>query len=197
MGEGALALHRQATVADVHAHPSLKVSLFQRSLGSRGGPPAAAFSPFSPRTSFPRLEEGGVDVLFSALPVPEASLLDDVPLLKLLRRVTPNVWAELVAPPYYQVTMNALAAMEAQVEQGEPGQKRFARVARRAAALDAILAGGDEAPLAIVHPIEGAHCLQGIAAGKHVSTCRTRPRRRPSTRSSPTRRASSAAVWPC
>lgn len=39
MGEGALALHRQATVADVQAHPSLKVSLFQRSLESRGAPP--------------------------------------------------------------------------------------------------------------------------------------------------------------
>jgi hypothetical protein len=35
------------------------------------------------RTSFPRLGEGGVDVLFSALHVPEAPLLEDVPLLKI------------------------------------------------------------------------------------------------------------------
>lgn len=168
MSEEALALHRQATVVDVHAHPSLKVSLFRRSLASRGGPPAAAFSPFSLRTSFPRLEEGGVDLLLSALHVPEAPLLDDIPLLKLLRRITPRVWAELVAPPYFAATMNALEAMEAQVEQRVPGQKRFARLARSVAELDAILAGGDEAPIAIVHTVEGAHCLQGIVAGKRV-----------------------------
>ncbi|MDT8304691.1 MAG: membrane dipeptidase [Anaerolineae bacterium] len=168
MGEDALRLHREATVVDVHAHPALKASLFRRSLASRGGPPAAAFSPFSLRTSFPRLEEGGVDVLFSAIHVPEARLLADVPLLRLLRLFAPGVWREIVTPSYFQATLNSLQTMEAQVEAGVPGQKRYAQVVRNVAELDAVLAGGPDAPVAIVHTIEGAHSLQGEAAGKEV-----------------------------
>jgi membrane dipeptidase len=44
----------------------------------------------------------------------------------------------------------------------------LARLARTVAELDAILAGGDEAPIAIVHTVEGAHSLQSIVAGKSV-----------------------------
>jgi hypothetical protein len=58
--------------------------------------------------------------------------------------------------------------MEAQVQRGEPRQKRLARLARSLPELDAILAGGDEAPIAIVHTVEGAHSLQGMVAGKSV-----------------------------
>jgi microsomal dipeptidase-like Zn-dependent dipeptidase len=160
-------LHHDAVVVDVHAHPALKASLFRRSLTSRGGTAAAAFSPFSLRTSFPRLAEGGVDLLFSAIHVPEAPLLADVPLLRTLRLLAPGVWRELVSPTYFQATLNSLATLEQQAE-GSAALQRPARLARSLAELDALLAGGETAPIAIVHTIEGAHSLQGEAAGKAV-----------------------------
>lgn len=167
MADGSLAFHHQATVVDVHAHPALKASLFRRSLASRGGPAAAAFSPFSLRTSFPRLADGGVDLLFSAIHVPEAPLLDSVPLLRALRLLTPGVWRELVSPSYFQATLHSLTTLEEQIE-ASAALKRPARLARRLAELDAILAGGESAPIAVVHTIEGAHSLQGEVAGKAV-----------------------------
>ena len=56
-------IHQDATIIDLHAHPSLKASLFYRYLGQRIYPSPRAFDPFAVRTNFPRLHEGGVDML--------------------------------------------------------------------------------------------------------------------------------------
>lgn len=166
-GADPLTLHRQSTLVDLHAHPSLKVNLFHRSLHSRTGPAGAAFWPFSLRTSFPNLREGGVDVLLSAIHVPEAPLLDDLPILKLLRFLSPRTWRQMVSPPYFQATLRALQAMEAQVEERKSSEgNRPVQMARSVAELEAILAQGQDGPIAIVHTVEGAHSLQGQVAGK-------------------------------
>jgi membrane dipeptidase len=167
-GSDYLALHHEATVVDVHAHPALKVNLFRRSLASRGGTAGAAFSPFSLRTSFPRLEAGGVDVLLSALHVAEAPLFADVPLLRLLWLLAHPTWRQFVAPSYFQATLNAMEAMEAQINRPKRRLSRPVQLARSVAELDAILGEGEGGPIAIVHTIEGAHSLQGEVAGKAV-----------------------------
>lgn len=168
--DASIDLHRSATLIDLHAHPSLKVSLFRRSLRGRAGPVGAAFWPFSLRTAFSRLDAGGVDVLLSALHIPEAPLFDDIPLLKLLRILTPRTWRHFVSPSYFQATMRALEEMEAQVRENRPANgRRSVQLARSLAELEAILALGDEAPIAIVHSIEGAHSLQDDVSGKEVA----------------------------
>lgn len=162
-------LHRQASVVDLHAHPSFQVSLFRRSLASWAGPAGAAVWPFRPRTSFPKLRQGDVDLLLSALYAPEAPLFEDVPLLKLLRFLKPGVWRGMVSPAYDRATLNALKAMEAQVaESPTPPGERPVQLVRSVAELDAIIDRGEDAPIAIVHTLEGAHGLQGEVAAKQV-----------------------------
>ncbi len=159
-------LHDEATVVDLHAHPALKATLFRRSLRHRLGPVSTRFSPFSLRTSFANLVDGGVDVLLSAVYVPEAPLLAHIPLLRLFRLLQPAAWREFIRPSYFQATVNAIAEMERQVaahgRRRRPGA-RAVQVARTPAALEACLA---TRALAVVHCLEGAHGLHGAAAGK-------------------------------
>jgi hypothetical protein len=82
-------IHNQATVVDLHAHPAFNVSLFNRLLTSRIYPSSRAFDPFSVRTNFPRLKEGGVDILLSVVHPPERGILEECPPLNLLRYVMP------------------------------------------------------------------------------------------------------------
>ena len=51
-------IHEESIVVDLHAHPSLKVSLFNRTLTSRVRA-SRSFDPFGVRTDFGDLKEGG------------------------------------------------------------------------------------------------------------------------------------------
>lgn len=57
-------IHQASTIVDLHAHPSLKVTLFNRMLTARFKA-SRSFDPFGVRTDFPKLLDGGVDVLLS------------------------------------------------------------------------------------------------------------------------------------
>ena len=57
-------------IIDMHAHPSLKASIFKRTL-TRSHAASRTFNPFSMRTDFQKLEDGGVDVLLSSIYAPE------------------------------------------------------------------------------------------------------------------------------
>jgi len=162
-----LALHHQATLVDVHAHPSLKSALFHRDLTKRARPVLAFFWPPSVRTNFPALQAGGVDVLLSAVYAPEKRLLDDFPLIRLLRFVPwPSVrraWRTLIVPPYFTVANRLLDDVEQQTAahnkkaERRAGQRRV-RVVHAVAELDAVIDQGD---IAFVHTVEGAHNIEG------------------------------------
>lgn len=168
-----LTLHHRATVVDLHAHPSLKVALFHRDLRRRSRAVLAFFWPPSVRTNFPALAEGGVDVLLSAIYAPEKRLLDDIPPLKLLRYipwpVVRRAWNTLIKPPYFTVTMHLLDELEQRIAQHNQsrGIQRPVAVARSVDELDRLLALGDAAPIAFVHTVEGAHCLQGDTSSEN------------------------------
>ena len=85
-------VHFDATLVDLHAHPALKATMFYRSLGKRVYPSPRAFDPLAVRTNFPRLHEGGVDVLLSNVYAPERGIINSAPPLKLLRYITPRLW---------------------------------------------------------------------------------------------------------
>lgn len=74
--------YRDSTIVDLHAHPSLKVSLFNRTLTSRFRA-NRSFDPFSVRTDLPKLKQGGLDVLLSTVYAPEKDILDECWLLKI------------------------------------------------------------------------------------------------------------------
>lgn len=163
-------LHFDGIVVDLHAHPSLKVALFRRQLTKRiRGATSNMFWPPAMRTDFTKLQDGGIDLLLSAVYVPEAPILKEIPLLRLLRYAKRSVWQELVAPPYFVAAVNALEDMEREADrrnqQLKPGQ-RPVRVAKSVKEMDDALAERENPPIVFVHTIEGAHNLQGEKAGK-------------------------------
>ena len=156
-------VHDSATVVDLHAHPSLKASLFQRDLSKRHGTQKRFFWPFSVRTSFPLLAEGGIDVLLSAALAVERNIISDIPLLHVMRYVKPSTWRNIFGRSYYEVTTDALDILEAQADRHNqrPGRGRKVRVVRNVHELNSAVSQGASGPIALVHTIEGAHSLEG------------------------------------
>lgn len=151
-----------STIVDLHAHPSLKASLFNRALTSRFRA-SRSFDPFGVRTDFPKLREGGVDVLLSTVYAPEKGILEECRYLRALRYLLPSAWNRVFTRTYLDVTMDMLDTIEAQVkgavdpETGKP----IAKIVRSVRELEELLALGEGRPIGIVHNVEGAHSLDG------------------------------------
>jgi microsomal dipeptidase-like Zn-dependent dipeptidase len=160
----------------------MKALLFRRGLTGRVWQPAGIrgeMNPLSVRTSFDKLQAGGVDVLLSTVYAPEQRLLNDIHVLKLIplryARYLPfsfarHLWRNFVEPTYFEVTTGMLDGMEEQVatynEKRTPGQ-REARVVHSAEELKAIVDQGRDGPIAFVHNVEGAHSLEGSISRQH------------------------------
>jgi membrane dipeptidase len=157
-------VHFDAPLVDLHAHPALKASLFYRSLGQRIYPSPRAFDPLAVRTNFPRLKEGGVDVLLSVIYAPEIGITDSAPPLKLLRYIAPRLWQKVYGRGYYVLANEMMDVIEAQAQNAKDEQtgRPQARFAHSLAELEAILATPTaERPVALLHAIEGGHTLEG------------------------------------
>lgn len=146
-------------IVDMHVHPSLKVFLFKRILTMRLGA-HRAFNPFSVRTDFSRLKEGGLDVLMSSIYAPERNVIGDCVYLKLLRQIFRSTYRTVFEDTYFNVTVKILEQMEAQVERSEKDGKRQAQMVKSVAELDAYLAQEpDDRPIAVIHNVEGGHSI--------------------------------------
>jgi microsomal dipeptidase-like Zn-dependent dipeptidase len=156
-------IHSRSTLVDLHAHPAFNVSLFNRLLTSRVYPSSRAFDPFSVRTNFPRLKEGGVDVVLSVAHPPERGILQECPPLKLLRYVMPRNFHRIYGRPYFEVALEMMDEMENAVSQGiDPATGLpYAQFAHNWAELKAILAQGEKRPVAFLHAVEGGHAIDG------------------------------------
>lgn len=147
-------------IVDMHVHPSLKAFLFKRMLTMRFGA-NRAFNPFSVRTDFCRLQQGGLDVLLSSIYAPEKGVVKDCVYLKLLRILFPFTYRKAFPEKYFPVTLRILDLMEEQVRRSGKGGTPLAKMAHSVAELDAILAQGPERPIAVIHNVEGGHSLDG------------------------------------
>jgi hypothetical protein len=141
---------RQATLVDLHAHPSLKVSLFHRTLG-RWNRASRAFDPFDVHADFPKLRARGVDVLLSSVHVPEAGMVREAGPLRLLRYPLRGMLDPVLERSPFDVTMRMLDDIEAQVRSAvDPSTgKPPARIVRSIIELDELLAVPDERPIAM------------------------------------------------
>jgi microsomal dipeptidase-like Zn-dependent dipeptidase len=156
-------IHANATVVDLHAHPAFNVSLFHRLLTSRLYPSSRAFDPFSVRTNFPRLKDGGVDVVLSVIHPPERGILQECPPLNLLRYIMPRSFRRIYGRPYFAVASDIMDRIEKAVEKGidpSTGQP-YARFVHSPAELEEILSQGQKKPLVFIHAIEGGHVIDG------------------------------------
>jgi len=157
-------VHQEATIVDLHAHPALKASLFFRAMGQRIYPSPRAFDPFSVRTNFPRLQEGGVDVLLSVIYAPEKGIINSAPPLKLLKYVAPRLWHNVYGRGYFTVANEMMDVIEKQAQNArhEESDRPLARFALSIDELEVILGmPGPDRPVALVHSIEGGHALEG------------------------------------
>jgi microsomal dipeptidase-like Zn-dependent dipeptidase len=154
--------YQDATILDLHAHPSLKVSLFNRLLTSRFRA-GRSFDPFGVRTDFPKLKEGGLDILMSSIYVPEKGILEECRYLRLLRYVMRSAWHRVFSRPYFDVAMDMIDAMEGQVERAQDAEtgKPLASMIRSVQELDELLGQPGERPVGVIHCVEGSHCLDG------------------------------------
>jgi len=152
-------------IVDLHAHPSLKVSLFHRVFTARFYS-SRAFDPFSVRTDFPKLKQGGLDVLLSVVYAPEKEIVEECRFLRMLRYLTPRTWKKVFARPYFDVTLQMLDEMEKAIGKARDPQtgRPLARMAHSVQELDAILDQGENRPVAVVHCVEGGHSLDGDLA---------------------------------
>jgi membrane dipeptidase len=157
-----LQVHQASTIVDLHAHPALKLSLFNRMLTSwfRAG---RAFDPFSFRTDFRRLKRGGVDVLLSTVYSPEKGILEECPYLKLLRYILPSAWKRVFGRPYFETALEMLDRMEHQVAAAlDPvTEGPYAKMVFSYQELEGVLNQDGDKPIAVIHNIEGAHTLDG------------------------------------
>jgi microsomal dipeptidase-like Zn-dependent dipeptidase len=155
-------LHTESVLVDLHAHPSLKVSLFNRLLTSRWRA-GRAFDPFGVRSDFVKLRQGGVDVLLSTVYAPEKGILDECRYLRLLRYVLPGTWHKVFDRPYIDVTLEMLDTLEGQVNQARDQETGLplARMVRSVRELDDLLGQDGPRPIAMINNVEGAHSLDG------------------------------------
>ena len=137
-------------LTDIHAHPAMNAFLWGRDLRRHyWSGPAHTFNPLASLSDFKMLEQGGVDVLWSSLHIPERQFLE----CRLIgffahffgggrRLLKANAWENLLV---------MMKAMEEQVGRAE----RF-DLARSNADLDRVLAAGR---IAIIHTVEGGDVL--------------------------------------
>jgi len=165
-------LHNDSLVVDLHTHPSLKSLLFHRNLSKKTSGKLLAslfkggFWPFSERITFPRMEEGGVDVMLSTAYILEQGWIDDIKLIKFLFWVFSDVRKKVVDPTYFDATNGMLDEMEEQVKNYRNNLPEGARNISMAYSVTQLLDNIDRGDMSIIHSIEGAHSLNHTEAGR-------------------------------
>jgi membrane dipeptidase len=143
-------LHKEAPLADVHVHPSLKQWLFDRNLW-KTGTSTSFFYPFSTRSSFPRLEAGGFRVIWATHHVPELELVEDNRLVR---------WASKITSFYSKLTkgnaFNRLNEMMTLLEDSVSTNSQRAEIVR---SMDDLRNAREKDKIAVVHAVEGGHVI--------------------------------------
>jgi len=152
-------IHDEATIVDLHVHPSMQQQLFNRNLNLRYFINRTFHGdPMSVRASFPRLKFGGFDVILSVYYVPEGGLKKDFPVLNWFRLLRPDLWKKLLAANPFDATLRIMGDMEKAVAASAGFES--ARMAGSVKELNAILdLPKDKRPIAVIHSVEGGHSL--------------------------------------
>lgn len=157
-------IHKEAVVIDLHIHPSLQQQLFNRDLNLRYVMKRTfRSSPLKVRASFPRLRDGGYDLIFSTIYIPEKGIARDFKIINLFRILRPDLWRRLIAAQPFDATMRALKSMEDAV--ANTNGYGWAKMVSSVSDLDAVInQPRDFRPIAAVHAVEGGHSLGGSQA---------------------------------
>ena len=150
-------------IADIHVHPSLKTFLFNKKSYKRNGT-GGAWNPFAMRVDLPKIVEGGVNVLFSSVYLPEKKMIMDCFLLRFATSILGKKFRSLKKGDPFEVTMNIILKYEDAIAQANAKENFRAEFAKSNKALNKIL---ENKEFAILHSIEGAHSLSGKMENLH------------------------------
>ena len=152
-------IQKEATIVDLHVHPSMQQQLFRRNLNMRFVIDRTLHgNPMAVRASFPRLKDGGIDLICSVLHVPEKRLRDDFPIVRIFSVLRPDLWKKLFTAQPFQATLQIMADLENAV--GQTSGYGSAVMIPNLAALEKNLSQPkDQRPLAVIHAVEGGHSL--------------------------------------
>ena len=89
-------LHQTSVVADMHCHSAIKKTIFNRDLKTSKTKFLAGFFkekfwPFSNRATFPKIMNGGLDIMLSTAYIPEGGWYTDVGKTKFILSLFPEV----------------------------------------------------------------------------------------------------------
>ena len=161
-----LDIHRDATVVDLHTHPSLKMRFtIRHHVAARRFRTAPRVSPTSLRTAFDRLKAGGVNVLFSGLVASERQFAEDMKGSTIdgqLLKANEFFKRRNVSP--FERILKQLKRTEKKVEdynnsllrKNDPDRYPMVEIARKFSDLEKVLKRGS---IAMLHSLEGAHAL--------------------------------------
>ncbi len=157
-------VHHEATLIDLHIHPSMQQQLFARNLNVRYVINRWLHGdPMSVRASFPRLHDGGYDAIFSAYYVPERGMLKDFPIVQVLRYLRPGLWRKLMTAPPFDATLSIMQDMEKAVTSSTKTDRM--QLTRTLPELEALLAQPKSTrSIAVIHAVEGGHSLGSAQA---------------------------------
>jgi microsomal dipeptidase-like Zn-dependent dipeptidase len=153
------------TVADMHAHPVLKTYLFDYHLYEMHENyfPFIEFNPFYLQVDIPKLLQGGVDVVFSTVYLPERPFIDNCEIMansfKILKNfftsLTDKVEDNLSSSKPFEQTLGIIDQFENKVTEAKSKGYNVS-IPKNCNELEMSI---DKGEIAFVHAIEGAHSL--------------------------------------
>ncbi len=153
-------LHDASLIVDLHAHPSFKTYLWRKRLADRHRP-GGSLSPFSMRVDLPKMRDGGLNVLLSAIHLPERALLKDCGPIRLAKMFAPRRLKDLFDRNPFEQTMKMIDDFESQARLSYFSRDNVTtqlEFAMSGADVDDIMSRHH---IAALHTIEGAHSLDG------------------------------------
>ena len=157
--------NRLNTVVDIHAHPVLKTYLFDYNLykKSENPLPLIEFNPFYLQVDIPKLLQGGIDVVFSTVYLPERPFIDNSDLMnvsiEILKRFftsfTDKVEDNSSSNGPFEQTLGIIDQFEDKVREAK-AKGCSVSIPKNCSELQESIGRGE---IAFLHAIEGAHCL--------------------------------------
>ncbi len=163
-------LHQTSIVTDLHCHSAIKASIFNRDLTSSNTKLLAKFFkekfwPFSSRATFPKIMNGGLDIMLSTAYVPEGGWFADIGIIKKIVTLFPSIKKKIYNSSYFDATMSTMYDIEMQTAKwNEDKNNRQIAICKSVEDLDVSL---DRGTLALIHSVEGGHSLQNNSASSY------------------------------
>ncbi len=153
------------TVVDIHAHPVLKTYLFDYNLYEmhENHFPFIDFNPFYLQVDIPKLLQGGIDVVFSTVYLPERPFIDNCEIMDDMFKILKNFFALLTdkvednssSNKPFEQTLGIIDQFENKVKEAK--SKGYSVSIPKNC--DELQKSIDKGEIAFLHAVEGAHSL--------------------------------------